>query len=141
MELLDMPGHLIRRLQQQSSQVFQKQVQAAGWDLTPVQFAAINALSTNPGIDQAQIAAIIGYDRATIGGVVDRLEQKGIVARIVSRHDRRAREVSLTKKGAIVLARMRPIVSNLQADILVGLTAKERTRLLSLVRKTLGVEK
>ncbi|HBN32056.1 MAG: MarR family transcriptional regulator [Rhodobacterales bacterium] len=141
MELLDMPGHLIRRLQQQSSQVFQKQVQAAGWDLTPVQFAAINALSTNPGIDQAQIAAIIGYDRATIGGVIDRLEQKGIVARIVSRHDRRAREVSLTKKGAIVLARMRPIVSNLQADILVGLTAKERTRLLSLVRKTLGVEK
>ena len=141
MELLDMPGHLIRRLQQQSSQVFQKQVQAAGWDLTPVQFAAINALSTNPGIDQAQIAAIIGYDRATIGGVIDRLEQKGIVARIVSRHDRRAREVSLTKKGAIVLARMRPIVSNLQADILVGLTAKERTRLLILVRKTLGVEK
>jgi MarR family transcriptional regulator, temperature-dependent positive regulator of motility len=141
MELLDMPGHLIRRLQQQSSQVFQKQVQAAGWDLTPVQFAAINALSTNPGIDQAQIAAIIGYDRATIGGVIDRLEQKGIVARIVSRHDRRAREVSLTKKGAIVLARMRPIVSNLQADILVGLTAQERTRLLSLVRKTLGVEK
>ena len=141
MELLDMPGHLIRRLQQQSSQVFQKQVQAAGWDLTPVQFAAINALSTNPGIDQAQIAAIIGYDRATIGGVIDRLEQKGIVARIVSRHDRRAREVSLTKKGVIVLARMRPIVSNLQADILVGLTAKERTRLLSLVRKTLGIEK
>ena len=44
MELLDMAGHLIRRLHQQSTQVFVQRTQAAGFDLTPVQFAALDAI-------------------------------------------------------------------------------------------------
>lgn len=139
MDLLNLPGHLIRRLQQQSSQVFQKQIQAAEWAITPVQFAAMNALKGNPGIDQAQIAALIGYDRATIGGVIDRLEQKNLVMRIVNDRDRRAREVSLSQQGEALLAQMQPVVSGLQADILAGLTAKERAQFLRLAKKALGV--
>jgi hypothetical protein len=59
-------GHLIRRLHQQSTQVFQARTQAAGFDLTSVQFAALDAIARQPGIDQASLAAIISFDRATI---------------------------------------------------------------------------
>ncbi|MEZ5701810.1 MAG: MarR family winged helix-turn-helix transcriptional regulator [Burkholderiaceae bacterium] len=68
MERTKMAGHLIRRLQQQSTQVFQSRMQAAGFDLTSVQFAALDAIAQQPEIGQATLSAIIGFDRATIGG-------------------------------------------------------------------------
>ena len=51
-------------------------VKEAGFDLTPIQLAAMQALKVNPGIEQAKIATLIAYDRATIGGVVERLEKR-----------------------------------------------------------------
>ncbi|MCB2070356.1 MAG: MarR family transcriptional regulator, partial [Ottowia sp.] len=82
MDSLDMAGHLIRRLHQQSTQIFVQRTQAAGFDLTPVQFAALDAIRAYPATDQATVAEMIAYDRATIGGVIDRLEQKGWVRRV-----------------------------------------------------------
>jgi transposase InsO family protein len=52
-------------------------------------------LHSTPGLEQARIAARIAYDKATIGGVIDRLEQKGFIKRSISKSDRRAREVTL----------------------------------------------
>lgn len=138
MQLYDMPGHLIRRLHQKSTQVFQAHVRAAGHDLTPVQFAAMDAVAANPGIDQAGVAARIAYDRATIGGVIDRLETKGLVTRTVSDTDRRARQVTLTDAGQEVLAKLRPVIEALQDDILPGLSPDERILFARLARKAAG---
>lgn len=134
-----MAGHLIRRLQQQSTQVFQAQTQAAGLDLTSVQFAALDAIAQQPGIDQASLAATISFDRATIGGVIDRLESKALVQREVSPQDRRARRLQLTPEGEQLLAASRPVVEALQADILAPLTSAERAAFLALARKALGL--
>jgi len=82
--IYNMAGHLIRRLNQISASVFQERVLACGHDMTSVQFAALNAISSNEGIDQATLAGLIAYDRPTIGGVVDRLEKKGLVTKVVS---------------------------------------------------------
>lgn len=134
-----MAGQLIRRLHQQSMQVFQTQVQAAGFDLTSVQFAALDAIDHQPGIDQASLAAAISFDRATIGGVVDRLERKGLVQRVVSAQDRRARVLTLTPEGTQMLGACRPVVKGLQADILAPLSAAERKLFLTLAHKALGL--
>ncbi len=139
MDRTEMAGHLIRRLQQQSTQVFQAQMQAAGFDLTSVQFAALDAVAQQPGIDQAGLSANIGFDRATIGGVIDRLEQKGYVRRVVSAHDRRARRLHLTPEGEQLLAASRPVVETLQATILSPLSRAERGTFLALARKALGL--
>jgi DNA-binding MarR family transcriptional regulator len=130
-----MAGHLIRRLNQFSTHVFAQRTQEAGIDLTPVQFAAMDAIATYPGIDQAGVAAKIAYDRATIGGVIDRLEQKGFITRNVCKHDRRAREVRLTEKGNQVFNHILPVISSLQTEILPGLEHNERARFLELAQK------
>lgn len=135
-----MAGHLIRRLHQQSTQIFQAQTQAAGFDLTSVQFAALDAIAQQPGIDQASLAAAIGFDRATLGGVVDRLELKGLVQRVVNAQDRRARQLTLTAAGEAQLAACRPVVEALQTDILSPLTSKERGVFLTLAAKALGLD-
>lgn len=137
MDIYGMAGHLIRRLHQHSTQIFGQHMQAIGIDLTSVQFAALSVVAATPGVDQAGIAARIAYDRATIGGVIDRLEQKGYVARTVSVQDRRAREVRLTRKGKAILEQTRPVVIDLQDDILGGLSARERAQFLALVRKAI----
>lgn len=135
MDSLDMAGHLIRRLHQQSTQVFAQRTQAAGFDLTPVQFAALDAIHSHPATDQARLAELIAYDRATIGGVIERLEQKGWIRRVVSERDRRARELSLTAKGARVRSALMPIVRELQDEILEHLDSTERARFLQLAKQ------
>ncbi|EAQ44014.1 transcriptional regulatory protein [Roseobacter sp. MED193] len=137
MNVYYMPGHLIRRLNQMSTQVFSHHVQVAGYDLTPVQFAAMDAVRANPGLDQAGIAALIAYDRATIGGVIDRLEQKGLVTRSISKRDRRAREVALSDMGHKVYQDVLPTIVRVQGEILEGLTDDEQKQFLRLAEKAL----
>ena len=140
MDRTKMAGHLIRRLHQQSMQIFQVQTQATGFDLTSVQFAALDTIAERPGIDQASLAAAISFDRATIGGVIDRLERKGLVRREVSTQDRRARLLDLTPEGAHMLAACQPVVNALQTDILATLSPAEREVFLSLACKALGLD-
>lgn len=138
LEIHSTPAHLIRRLHQIATQVFTQHCQAADFDLTPVQYAAMQALRAKPGIDQAQVAALIGYDRATIGGVIDRLQQKGYVTRVVSPKDRRAREVRLSEAGAAALEALSPLVRALQDEILKNLSPEERATFTALARKAVG---
>ena len=135
MESLDMAGHLIRRLHQRSTQIFTLRTQAAGFDLTSVQFAALDAIQAHPASDQASIAELIAYDRATIGGVIDRLEQKGWVHRVVSAKDRRARELSLTEEGTRIHGALLPIIWQVQDEILQPLSGADRASLLDLIRQ------
>ena len=135
MVMHDMAGHLIRRLHQQSTHIFIQRTQAAGFDLTPVQYAALDAIYTHPATDQACVAEMIGYDRATIGGVIDRLEKKGWIRRVVSERDRRARELSLTAKGNKVRVALLPIVQDLQKDILEPLSDADQAAFIQLARQ------
>lgn len=131
-----LPGHLIRRLHQLSTKVFTDKTRAAGFDLTPIQYVALDALRENEGIDQAGLANAIAKDRATTGSVIDRLEQKGLIARRISRRDKRARELALTPEGAELIAQMTPVVEALQSEILPGLTQDEYAQFVALALKT-----
>lgn len=137
MKAKKMAGHLIRQLNQLSTQVYAIRMQQTEFDLTPMQFAALDSLSALPGQDQASIAASIACDRATTGGVIDRLEQKGFVERTVNEKDRRARVVTLTDKGRDVFRQALPIVADLQAEILGALSEHERREFLRLAEKAI----
>lgn len=134
-DLLEMPGHLIRRLQQIAVEKFQSALEQAGYDLTPVQFAALVTIEGHPGLAQATLANLIAYDRATIGGVVDRLIQKGHLQRKVSNKDRRARELKLTAFGRSTLRKATPLVIEVQRIILSGLDTPEQRAFMKLLRK------
>jgi MarR family transcriptional regulator, temperature-dependent positive regulator of motility len=131
----DMPGHLARRFQQIAVAVFLAEVEAAGYDFTPVQYAALAAIGTNQGIDQVTLAGLIAYDRTTITGVVDRLVQKGLVARQESSRDRRARELKITDAGRRTLRSITPAVEAAQRIMLRGLTDKEAKEFMRLLQK------
>ena len=135
MDIHTMPGHLIRRLNQISVALFMERMAQAGLNLTPVQYAALSTIRDHPGIDQATVAGLVAYDRATLGKVIDRLDARGLVRRTTSRADRRAKELSLTAEGAALLAEARPHVEAMQPDILAGLDGEEAETLLRLLKK------
>jgi DNA-binding MarR family transcriptional regulator len=134
----DMPGHLVRRFQQIAVAVFLSEVEGAGFDLTPVQYAALAAISANPGLDQVTLAGIIAYDRTTITGVVDRLVQKGLVVRRASPRDRRARTLQITDVGVTTLRAIAPAVEEAQRIMLRGLTEPEAREFMRLLRKAIA---
>ncbi|PZQ54335.1 MAG: transcriptional regulator [Novosphingobium pentaromativorans] len=135
-DLETMPGHLIRRLQQISVARFTSRMTEAGIDLTAVQYAALLILRDHPGLDQQTLAGMIAYDRVTIGGVIDRLVQKGLVDREVSPADRRARVLMLSDQGRSVLDAASPWVDKVQDDLICHLTSEERDIFLTILQKT-----
>jgi DNA-binding MarR family transcriptional regulator len=133
----EMPGHLVRRFQQIAVAVFLAEVEAAGYDLTPVQYAALAAVGAHPGVDQVTLAGLIAFDRTTITGVVDRLVSKGLITRRASSRDRRARELTITAAGRQTLRGIAPAVEAAQRTMLRGLTGKEANELLRLLQKAI----
>ena len=135
LEIFEMPSHLVRRLNQASVSMFMEETGKRGYDLTPVQYGALTAISDRPGLDQATLANHIAYDRVTIGGVVDRLVQKRLVRREISATDRRARELYLTEAGSKMLEEVRPIMRDTQELLLQGLDSDERVNFMRMLRK------
>lgn len=133
-----MPGHLIRRLHQHSNAVFSKHMRQHGWDITSVQFAALDAIGLNPLIDQAGVASLIAYDRPTIGEVITRLVNKGLIERSVSHSDRRARLLRLTPAGEELLVKLRPVVEELQDEILIGLSPQTHEMFRKLLKQAVS---
>jgi len=138
MKIVTMIGHLIRRMNQVSTQHFVAHTAQAGLEITPVQFAALDALQAFPGLDQAGMAVRIACDRATAGGVIDRLVSKGLVERVVSPHDRRARDLRLTTQGMAVYRELLPLVLAAQTALVSGLEPEERQTLINLLAKALA---
>jgi len=68
-------------------------------NLTVSQADVIFALGNTVGLTFKEIGERTLITKGTLTGVVDRLEEKGLVDRIVSSEDRRCTRVTLTKKG------------------------------------------
>jgi MarR family transcriptional regulator, lower aerobic nicotinate degradation pathway regulator len=130
-ELSSLPGHAIRRLHQIAVAIFLDET--ANFGITPVQFAALNAVVQQPGVDQRTLAKTIGFDTSTIGGVVDRLEARGLMQRNASTSDRRVRLLTITAAGEALLAAAIPAMMSAQKRILAPLTAAQRKEFLRML--------
>jgi len=127
-----LPGHAIRRLHQISVGIFLQAVGEGG--VTPVQYAALQVVSNQPGIDQRTLARQIALDTSTTGGVVDRLEARGWLERRTAPEDRRARQLFLTPAGIQALADTVPAMLQAQEQILAPLTERQRTEFMRLLQ-------
>jgi DNA-binding MarR family transcriptional regulator len=127
------PGHLIRRAHQFAVAIFM--AEAAGFDVTPVQFAILNALIDTPGEDQVTLAGRVAFDAATSGSVIGRLEAKGWIRREPDALDRRRKLLWVTADGERAAQQMKRLVAKAQNHILAPLSAKEREQFVGLLEK------
>jgi MarR family transcriptional regulator, lower aerobic nicotinate degradation pathway regulator len=125
------PGYLFRRMQQIAVALFVEECKA--YDLTPVQYAALVAIGSHPGIDATRLSAVIAFDRSTLGSVIERLEAKTYVERKPSIGDKRIKLLHLTRSGAALLREIMPSVDRAQARMLQPLKPADRKTLLALM--------
>ena len=130
-DLYTMPGHLIRRAQQVSTAIFTDE--CSDYDLTSVQYAALSAITANPGVDATRLSALIAFDRSTIGDVLERLEAKTWISRDPSPIDRRIKLLRITPEGAALLRRVEPAVRRVQERLLAPLAPEDRATMLRLL--------
>jgi DNA-binding MarR family transcriptional regulator len=131
--LEDLPGHYIRRLQQIAVGIFLDETAEHG--ITPVQFALLMAVRQDDGLDQRTIAGKIGFDTSTIGAVVDRLESRELIRRMVSPDDKRVRLLSLMPAGEALLKRVIPAMLRAQERMLEPLAKADRPKFMQMIRR------
>jgi DNA-binding MarR family transcriptional regulator len=125
------PGYLFRRMQQIAVSIFMEECKA--FDLTPVQYAALIAIHTHPGIDATRLSAVIAFDRSTLGSVIERLQAKDFVERKPAPEDKRIKLLYLTKPGVAILREIIPAVERAQARMLEPLKPADRKTLMGLM--------
>ena len=70
-----------------------------GVPLTPEQFRVIRCLWEKDGCSQQELARLTTRDKAAIARIIDLLQDKGLVERVVDETDRRSNRVRLTDAG------------------------------------------
>ena len=89
----------------------------------------------NKAINPSTLAEKVGVKRATMTGLLDGLERKGLVKRLAHPEDRRKVSIRLTDTGRQVLDEMLPDYYSRIAKLMVNLTENERKSLVSLLGK------
>jgi DNA-binding MarR family transcriptional regulator len=134
-EVAEFAGQLFFRLWRASHTRIAEGLQSIG--LTPALFGVLNVLGARKGAIQQEIGSAMGIDPSTMVSLIDQLESAGLAERRPHPTDRRAREVAITPKGRRLLGRGRRMASQVEDEVLRGLTAAERRELLRLLRRAL----
>ena len=106
------------------------------WDLSPSQFNVLNLLRLNPaGLSQTDLSRQLIMHRSNVTGLVDRLEQRGLVERKDVAADRRAYSVVLTDAGAALLRDILPRYYRGADEVWAHVSAKRATELMADLRQ------
>ena len=125
-------GQLFFRLWRASHTRIAAALESVG--LTPARFGLLNLLGALEGANQQQLGSAMGVDPSTMVQLIDELEAAGLAQRRPHPSDRRAREVVLTAKGRRLRERGRQMASQVEDEVLGGLTPAQRRELLKLLR-------
>src|SRR5256712_11252293 len=128
--LPELIGYRLRLAQQAVFRDFAAQV----GKLSPGRVGMLLLIEANPGVPQGRLAEAVRLDRSTMVGVVDSLEERGLIERRRGA-DRRTNGLWLTRAGRTLLARLKRRIEFHERRVAARLNAGERAQLLVLLEK------
>ncbi|MEJ0022833.1 MAG: MarR family winged helix-turn-helix transcriptional regulator [Alphaproteobacteria bacterium] len=136
--LQDLLGFQLRMAQITVHRDFAATMAEAG--LTQKQLATLMLIRANPGVSQADIAALLGTDRATMMALIDRLADRDLVERRRSNTDRRRQELHLTATGKTFLVKCDRLLAEHEARFTSRFSEKELKALFAALARLHGQE-
>lgn len=124
--LLNDVARLIRRR-------FDERARAVG--ATRAQWKTLFVLSRNEGLNQGALADLLEVEPITLGRMIDRLEDAGLVERRRDPNDRRAWRIHLTAAARPKIAQLQALANDMFDDALLGISGRERDQLAALLNQ------
>ena len=130
-ELVSSALFLLKRLGMSAKEQSLSAYEEAG--LHPYHHAILAVLDEGSRETQGAIADALGYDKGQLVGLLDELEESGLVVRTRDQADRRRHVVEMTPAGRKALARARRLSAQLEDEFLSSLDEKEKAQLHALL--------
>lgn len=128
-------GYVINRTAIQLKTVFQRELKARGFDITPEHWAILFTLEENDGLYQKQLADKLLKDKPNITRMLDLLEKRELIIRKNDNNDRRIIKVFLTEKGRQHIKEVTPLAKELMFRVQSIITKDEYETLITLLNK------
>ncbi|AWW36704.1 MULTISPECIES: MarR family winged helix-turn-helix transcriptional regulator [Streptomyces] len=131
-DLANHPGHLARRLQQAHHLLWNTMVSE---QITSPQFAVLDVLVDEPGLDQRSVGERVGLDRSTVAEVIGRLGRRGLLDKARDPRDGRRFLLRATDEGVRAHRKLAVRTARMNQVLLAPLSAAEQTQFLELIRR------
>ena len=106
----------------------------APYDITPSQYGILNCLWINDGTClPRQIAELLCLETSTVSGILDRMQKKDLIDRVINPENRREILVMITPKGEALKAPVLKIIDDVNEEVLKDFSPKET----EVIRKSL----
>jgi DNA-binding MarR family transcriptional regulator len=109
--------------------------------LVPYHSGILSVLGANPGITQQALSDLLGMFPSRLVGLLDELENAGLIERRATPADRRTYALHLTKAGRNAWAKIGKLADRLQDDLCAALNEKERKLLAALLTRIVAQQK
>jgi MarR family transcriptional regulator, lower aerobic nicotinate degradation pathway regulator len=130
-ELISSPIIVLGRLGLEIKRHAIEQFEAA--DSSLYDYSVLALLAEGASETQASIADTLKLDRGQLVGLLDHLEERGLIERRRDPNDRRRHTVSLTDDGKRQLGRLREVVKQVEDHFLAPLDPESRQQLYDLL--------
>lgn len=131
-------GYNVRRAQIVLWRDFARTV--AEGEIRPGMFSALALVKANPGVAQVELSTELGIDKASMVGLIDRLEEAGWVLRTRSQEDRRRQGLTLTSSGEKMYRALKREMVDHEQKFAALYSETERKQLINLLRRLHHVE-
>jgi MarR family transcriptional regulator, temperature-dependent positive regulator of motility len=131
-DLTTHPGHLARRLQQAHYLLWNMMVSE---ETTSPQYAVLNALVAEPGLDQRTVGERVGLDRSTVAEVITRLSRRGLLDKVRDPGDGRRAVLRLTDDGTTTHRKLTVRTARMNQVFLGPLSVAERSLFFELLQR------
>ena len=135
-ELLQSNLFLLKRLGDAVKEQVMPEFVAAGCN--PYHNAVLFLLGEGARDTQAEIADALDFDRSQLVGILDQLEEQGLIERHRDPNDRRRHVVTMTAAGKRTVTKRREIVKRIEEQFLAPLDEESRATLHDLLLKLAG---
>ena len=104
---------------------FIDRLQKNGINITPEQFLVLDILWEKQSLSQQNIADIIQKDKKSVTKIIDSLEKKNLVRRVMDKKDRRINKIELTDEAVAMEKITTEVAINFMNDVIKGIDNKD----------------
>jgi len=110
------------------------------FDITPIQYGVLGCIWEFDMHNPKEIAAHLGVENSTISGILERMENKGLIRRMIDSTDRRFIHIELTELAKNLEIPVRTVVTKVDREVMSQFSEEESKAVKDMLRKITALD-